>query len=325
LGFNKAMKKTTIIILMMAVFFYFGCKEKQDVQEKTEDLGIQANMVFFYYPDLGEAEQFYAEVLGFKKVLDYGFAKILRISRTSFIGLVDETKGMHSPDEPKTVTLSFVTDEIDGWYRYLQEQGVKMRGELGDATRHPTCGFVVYDPAGYFLEFERFLEHPQNEKLLEKLRAVPAVYPEKTQATLRPKELGIRANVIWLYYRDIPAAQRFYSENLGSELLVDQGFAWVYSSSSSAFVGLVDESQGLHRFSKTKAVNVCFISRQIDEWYDKLKRKELEIRDPLEDQANFPVRTFVIYDTGGYFLEFDWFLEDEKNTDILKYLTSTSK
>ena len=205
------MKKTTIIILIMTVFFYFGCKEKQEVEDKTEDLGIQANMVFFYYPDLVEAEQFYAEVLGFEKVLDYGFAKILRISRTSFIGLVDETKGMHNPDEPKTVTLSFVTDEIDGWYRYLQEQGVKMRGELSDASRHPTRGFVAYDPAGYFLEFEHFLEHPQNEKLLEKLKAVPAVYPEKTQATFRPIELGIQANIIWLYYRDIPAAQRFYS------------------------------------------------------------------------------------------------------------------
>ncbi len=84
-------------------------------------------------------------------------------------------------------------------------------------------------------------------------------------------------------------------------------------------------SQGLHRFSKTKAVNVCFISRQIDEWFAKLKRKDLEIRDSLEDQANFPVRTFVIYDTGGYFLEFDWFLEDGRNTKILKYLTSTPK
>jgi len=319
------MKKTTIIILILAAFFYFGCKEKQEVQGKSEDLDIQANMVFFYYSDLVEAEQFYEHVLGFKKVLDYGFAKILRISRTSFIGLVDETKGMHKPDEPKTVTLSFVTDEIDGWYRYLQEQGVKMRGELGDATRHPTRGFVAYDPAGYFLEFECFLEHPQNEKLLEKLKAVPAVYPEKSQATLRPKELGIQANVIWLYYRDIPAAQRFYSENLGSELLVDQGFAWVYSSSSSAFIGLVDEMHGLHRFSEKKAVNVCFISPQIEKWFTKLKRKKLEIRDSLEDQANFPVRTFVIYDTGGYFLEFDWFLEDGKNTEILKFLTSTPK
>jgi hypothetical protein len=78
------MKKTTIIILITAVFFCFRCKEKQEIQEKTEDLGIQANMVFFYYPDLEEAEQFYAEVLGLKKVLDYGFAKILRISRTIY-------------------------------------------------------------------------------------------------------------------------------------------------------------------------------------------------------------------------------------------------
>ena len=43
------------------------------------------------------------------------------------------------------------------------------RGPVRDATRHPTRGFVAYDPEGYFLEFERFLDHPQNAALLKAL------------------------------------------------------------------------------------------------------------------------------------------------------------
>ena len=56
------------------------------------------------------------------------------------------------------------------WYAHLVSKGVKMRGPVGDATRHPTRGFVAYDPEGYFLEFERFLDHPQNTRLLGALK-----------------------------------------------------------------------------------------------------------------------------------------------------------
>lgn len=281
------------------------------------ELGIQANLVFFYYPDLDAAERFYTELLGFEKVLDYGFARICRISESTFIGLVDETKGMHDPGEPKTVTLSFVTDEIDGWYEYLDARGVGMRGSLGNATRHPTRGFVAYDPAGYFLEFERFLDHPQNEKLLKRLENVESLYPAAGQKTTRPQELGIQANVIWLYYKDIPEAQGFYEEVFGASQLVDQGFAWVYSSSRSGFIGLVDESQGLHRFSERKAVNVSFFTDRIDEWYTRLQERGVRIKDALEDSSSIPVRAFVAYDPAGYFIEFDRFLEDPRNEKLL--------
>jgi hypothetical protein len=213
-----------------------------------------------------------------------------------------------------------VTDEIDDWFAYLNEQGVEMRGPLGDASRHPTRGFVVYDPEGYFLEFERFLDHPQNEKLLEQLSSVKSVYPPKDLLTSRPSTLGIKANVFWLYYQDIPEAQKFYTDNFRSRMLVDQGFAKVYSSSASAFIGLVDGAQGLHQFSQEKAVNVAFLTDQIDEWYTDFTEKGLRIKDPLETVESIPVRAFVTYDSGGYFLEFDRFLEDERNARIRELL-----
>jgi len=85
------------------------------------------------------------------------------------VGLVDEKQGMHSASETKAVTLSFVTEEIDGWYRYLLSRGVKMHSPIKNSIRHPTRGFVAYDPEGYYLEFERFLEHRQNAALLRRL------------------------------------------------------------------------------------------------------------------------------------------------------------
>ena len=96
------------------------------------------------------------KILGLERVLDYGYASIHQISATTFIGLVDETKGMPQPGLPKTVTLSFITTEVDGWYQYLTDHQVPLQHSLADATRHPTRGFVALDPEGYFLEFETF-------------------------------------------------------------------------------------------------------------------------------------------------------------------------
>ncbi len=132
-------------------------------------LGIQANIVFLYYKDIPRAQRFYEDILGLALVVDQGFAKIYQVSPSSFIGLVDETQGLHRASETKPVTVSFVTEQIDQWYDYLVSKGVKVRGPVRDASRHPTRGFVAYDPEGYFLEFERFLEHGQNEKLLRAL------------------------------------------------------------------------------------------------------------------------------------------------------------
>ena len=182
---------------------------------------------------------------------------------------------------------------------------------------------MAYDPEGYFLEFETFLDHPQNTSLRKLLESKETLYPQEDQVTQRPPTLGIQANVIWLYYKDIPAAQQFYNEIFGSELLVDQGFAKVYSSSPTAFIGLVDEAQGLHWFSEEKAVTISFITEQINEWYEYLTSKNLEMRTSEILVENDAVEVFVTYDVGGYFLEFDRFLEHEKNVNLLESLNST--
>ena len=128
-------------------------------------LTVQANIGFLDYRDVPAAQQFYEDIIGLPLPVDQGFAKIYQVSPTSFIGLVDEAQGLHRASEAKAVTVSFVTERIDQWYEYLVSKGVRMRGPVSNATRHPTRGFVAYDPEGYFLEFETFLDDPQNAAL----------------------------------------------------------------------------------------------------------------------------------------------------------------
>lgn len=308
------------IVLIMPLLF---CSSPDSGGDMNTLPDIDANLLFLYYDDLEAAKEFYSEIIGLEQVLDYGFAAVYRISQTSYVGLVNGTEGMHTTDKPKTVTLSFITQEIDDWYHYLVEQGVEMRGEVKNATRHDTRGFVAYDPEGYFLEFETFLVGEENEKLNAALAKTEAMYRPAGEGGKRPENLGFEGNVIWLYYNDIPAIQKFYEEQFGFELLVDQGFAKVYSSSPTCFIGLVDGAHGLHKFTEEKAVIVSFITDEIDTWYEHLISQGIEMQIRLSDPDREGIRTFHMLDPGKYFLEFDYFKsDDERNLKLIEALNS---
>ncbi len=126
---------------------------------------FQAGITWLYYKDLPAAMRFYERVMGLTLTVDQGWAKVYQVSPTSFVGLVDETRGMHRASETKPVALAFVTDRVDDWHRWLTSQGVKTRGEAKDSTNLPIRGFVALDPEGYTLEFETFRDDPMNTRI----------------------------------------------------------------------------------------------------------------------------------------------------------------
>ncbi|MGD2122742.1 MAG: hypothetical protein PVJ76_13400 [Gemmatimonadota bacterium] len=289
---------------------------------------ILATNAFYYYEDLERAWEFYARTLGFMTVADYGFAKILEVGPTSYLTLVDHTEGMHSSEEPKSVTLAIVTEEVEGWWEYLSGVGVEMRASLGNEEGivepgRPHDGFVAIDPEGYLLEFERFNPHPENENLLPVLHSTEPLFPGGGETapgiqSTRPPDLGIQGTVLWLYYDDLTRIEAFYGEALGVEILVDQGWAKVYPASLTGFLGFVDGERGLHRATDEKGVTVSFFTTELPIWFEHVKEIEgFEFRAPeISTEGDF-VHTFVGYDPEGYYLEWDEFLDVGVNEGLL--------
>ena len=94
-----------------------GWGGEEDRQMPVHDSGpsppaVLATNAFYYYADLDAAWAFYTRPLGFETVADYGFAKMLQVAPSSYLTLVDESRGMHSSAEPKSVTLAVVTEEV---------------------------------------------------------------------------------------------------------------------------------------------------------------------------------------------------------------------
>lgn len=288
--------------------------------KSLRDLGMTASNVFFYYDDVEAATNFYHDILGLRVTADYGFAKIMEVSTKSFITLVDASKGMHSADEPKSTAIALITDQLDGWWDYISTQDITLRStEFNPVDGRPHHGFVAIDPEGYFLEFERFNKHEENNLLMPILDETATLYPEAGKSNV-PPELGFKATVVWFYYKDMERIQRFYEDVVGLDLLVDQGWTKIYQVGPSGYFGLVDEQHGMHNFTEKKAVTMSFITAQIDDWYVYLRdHDDVQMRSKnivVEEEY----RAFVVYDPEGYYLEWDVFNDVPINAEILKII-----
>ena len=325
-------KAAASVMLILSLGSVWGCgtegetgKEDAVVSEVPQPSQIMATNAFYYYSDLPGAWDFYTRVLGFRTVADYGFAKILQVAPTSYLTLVDEARGMHSSSEPKSVTLALVTEQVEEWWAYLSEAGVTMRSPLGEVgTGRPHDGFVAVDPEGYLLEFERFNPHPENESLMPVLAGTEALFTDPEMETApgvlssRPPGLGVQATVLWLYYRDLEAIQAFYGDVFGGDIIVDQGWAKVFPTSPTGYLGFVDGERGLHSATEEKAVTVSFFTSDLGSWFDHLKEVSgFSFRtEEITSEGDF-VHTFVGYDPEGYFLEWDVFLDVPSNHSLL--------
>jgi predicted enzyme related to lactoylglutathione lyase len=133
-------------------------------------LGIRATVFWLYYDDLGPIQRFYEDLLGVDLLVDQGWAKVYGASRSGFIGLVDGARGLHQSTDEKGVTISLFTSDVEAWLERVKELGtVELRTpEITDES-HRVHQFVGYDPAGYFLEWDTFLDREGNERLRELL------------------------------------------------------------------------------------------------------------------------------------------------------------
>jgi catechol-2,3-dioxygenase len=289
--------------------------ENSDFRTLT-DFGIEATNTFLYYEDLPKATKFYTETIGLELVADYQMASILRVSSDAFIILVDAAKGMHTSEEPKTVALALLTEELGQWYAHLRSEKVPFRYPYKPSDGGPHDGFVVIDPEGYLLEFETFKQHEENEAFMPLISKAPAI---KTSTGL-----SFNGSITWVYHKDLLKMQRFYETVMGLSMVIDQGWTKVYQVSNSGFLGIVDEKRGMHSFTEEKAVTLSFWLQDLDGWYAYVRNEgAFELRsEEVEEGPDGKYRAFVGYGPEGYFLEFDRFYEHNDNSRLLEIMSN---
>lgn len=114
---------------------------------------IDRSIVFTYTNDLAGASRFFREVLELDFVVDQGPCHIFRLTDESFIGVCD------LPDRPMDqagVTITIVSDDVEGWHEFLTARGVEYAHEPGHSDRFNVFSSLFISPHGYRIEIQRF-------------------------------------------------------------------------------------------------------------------------------------------------------------------------
>lgn len=317
------MKQFIYLSFFLSLFLY-GCSNDNNFvsKENMNQRDIIGNNAFLYYKNYDEATNFYGDILGFKNVFEFpDFATIFQTTGSTFITVVnDNGRGMHSSDEPKTIAIALVTDQLDGWYQYALSQDLNIKNPPKPLADNPHHAFLVTDPGGYILEFEHFADHPENKEFIPLLNNSENIYGVK--GSQRPDNLAFKASIYWLYHTNEEEAEAFYQDVMGLKMIVKQSFSDILTSSPTGYIGLVEDGIGIHNATHEKAVNVGFMTNSAQAWFDYLKEQPTfslrteELYHEQDGQGNNLIDIVIGYDPDNYFIEIDEFLDSELNRKI---------
>ena len=116
----------------------------------------------------------------------------------------------------------------------------------------------------------------------------------------------------FLYYDDLTAPRRFYSETLGLTPYFEREWVSLFHPTPGATIGLVKVPRtGVTPAVKRSVVMVSIVTDDVAGWYKKLKQDpHIHIAKDLYDHPRVPIRAFEVEDPGGYPIEFFQWLSE---------------
>jgi Glyoxalase/Bleomycin resistance protein/Dioxygenase superfamily len=131
--------------------------------------------------------------------------------------------------------------------------------------------------------------------------------------TDRPAAVSsVTDQVTFLYYDDLTAPRRFYSDTLGLTAYFETERVSLFHTTLGATIGLVKVPRtGVTPAVKRSVVMVSIVTNDVAGWYKKLKQDpHIHIAKDLYDHPRAPIRAFEVEDPGGYPIEFfQWLTE----------------
>ena len=305
-----------------SVFFFAACSAER-AGEHADDTAVNnrpdiiATNAFYYYDDVEAAWLFYRDTLGLETVVDYGFAKILRLAESSYLTVVQADEGMHSADEPKIVTLHLVTDQLNRWHAYFVQQGTQVEYDSATSDDMLANSFVVLDTEGYRLRFARYNPHPNHRSFVESFAKATPVLSTVSDSG----DMSIRATVFSVYYNSVEDVRSFFEGLFDVKTVGILNGVPLYRLAGSGFVSLEEYGDQVLSSPGENGVTLSFLTHDVDAWFDRASSwPGFELRTPEVLNEGELVRVFVGYDPTGIFLEWDTFLEVPKNQALLEYL-----
>ena len=119
------------------------------------DILFDQQITFLYTRDLTATARFYEDALGLPLAVDQGDCRIYQVSGDGYVGFCQRVA---APAEPAGIIITFVTDDVDGWYARLLASGVQFDKPPEHNPKYAIYHCFLRDPNGYLLEIQRFEE-----------------------------------------------------------------------------------------------------------------------------------------------------------------------
>jgi catechol 2,3-dioxygenase-like lactoylglutathione lyase family enzyme len=108
---------------------------------------------FIYCGDLEKTCHFYEKIIGLKMVLDQGPCRIYQAAPNAFLGIC---KKAPPPEDKSGIILTFVTDDVDGWFDHLKPFNLQIEKVPQFNPQYNIYHCFIRDPAGYLVEIQEF-------------------------------------------------------------------------------------------------------------------------------------------------------------------------
>lgn len=112
---------------------------------------------------------------------------------------------------------------------------------------------------------------------------------------------------VFLYYKDLETAKRFYRETLGMPEYKESEHVWQYSVTPDALIGLVADGHGYIPASEEKPVMPAIHvdpKEDFEGFFEYLKGKGVKMLDENVRSFSDDAKVFLIEDPEGHVLEF---------------------
>jgi hypothetical protein len=122
------------------------------------------------------------------------------------------------------------------------------------------------------------------------------------------------SNITFLYYNDLEGGCSFMSDVLELPIVMDQGFARIYQSSPSSYLGVVQKKEASPYQGDTL---VSLNTRDVESEYNRVSKMNVIDITQIIDFPSIPLRSFFFKDEEGHRFEIQEFQTEEDRNRFL--------
>ena len=117
--------------------------------------------------------------------------------------------------------------------------------------------------------------------------------------------------ITFLYFENLPAAKDFFTSVLGLEQSADQGWAVIWKTGSTGFIGAVDARKGSIPVTTRGGVLISLNVDDVEVWHEKVKQAGVQELTTIRDNPEIGLRSFFFKGPEGYDFEIQEFVRPQ--------------